>query len=169
MSILSTVETLQLPDWWVCAGIIRTKLWDFLHNKQERTPIAVIDVIYFDKENLAEAVEKQYEQELRKLSSIEPWSVKNQARMHVLNGSNPYKSAIDGISHFSEIPTAIGVKLSDGILEITAPYGIHLLGAGIVEPTPFYLENKGAYAIYRQRIQQKQWHLSWSELKIHLQ
>ncbi|KGR82416.1 nucleotidyltransferase family protein [Lysinibacillus boronitolerans] len=169
MHILSTVETLQLQDCWVCAGVIRSKVWDYLHVKEERTPIADIDVIYFDKENLAEEAEKQYEHELRKLSPNEPWSVKNQARMHVLNGSNPYKSAIDGISHFPEIPTAIGVKLSDGILEIAAPYGIHLLGAGIVEPTPFYLENKDNYAIYRQRIQQKQWHLSWSELKINLQ
>ena len=169
MSILSTVENLHLPDWWICAGIIRSKVWDYLHNKKERTPIADIDVIYFDKENLAEEVEKQYERELRKLSPNEPWSVKNQARMHVLNGSKPYQSAVDGISHFPEIPTAIGVKLSDGVLEIAAPYGIHLLGAGIVEPTSFYLENKYAYAIYRQRIQQKQWHLCWPELKIHLQ
>lgn len=33
-------------------------------------------MIYFDKENLAEEVEKQYEQELRKVSPNEPWSVK---------------------------------------------------------------------------------------------
>lgn len=84
-------------------------------------PIADINVIYFDKENLAEEIEKQYEQEARKVSPNEPWSVKNQEQMHVLDGSNPYKSAVDGIFELPEIPTAIGVKLSKGLLEIAAP------------------------------------------------
>ncbi|MGG2071971.1 nucleotidyltransferase family protein [Lysinibacillus irui] len=167
LDILSTVETLQLPDWWVCAGVIRSKVWDVLHEKEDRTPIADIDVIYFDKEKVAEKIEKHYEQELKQISPNEPWSVKNQARMHVLNGSKPYKSAVDGIAHFPEIPTAIGVKLSNGLLEIAAPYGIRHLGAGIVEPTPFFLENN--YEIYRQRMHLKQWHLRWPKLEINLQ
>jgi hypothetical protein len=169
MNILSTINTLQLPDWWVCAGVIRSMVWDYLHEKEERTPIADIDVIYFDKINLAEDIEKQYEQKLRKISPNEPWSVKNQARMHVLNGSKPYQSAVDGIAHFPEIPTAIGIKLIDDSLEIAAPYGIRHLGAGIVEPTPFFLESKDYYTIYRQRILQKKWHVSWPKLEIKLQ
>lgn len=106
-------------------------------------------------------------QELKQISPNEPWSVKNQARMHVLNGSKPYKSAVDGIAHFPEIPTAIGVKLSNGLLEIAAPYGLRHLGAGIVEPTPFFVENN--YEIYRQRMHLKQWHLLWPKLEINLQ
>ncbi|WP_155593328.1 nucleotidyltransferase family protein [Lysinibacillus cavernae] len=169
MNVLATVEALHLADWWICAGVIRSMVWDYLYEKEDRTPIADIDVIYFDKANLAEEIEKHYERELRKISPNEPWSVKNQARMHVLNESKPYQSALDGIAHFPEIPTAIGVKLTSGSLEIAAPYGIKHLGAGIVEPTPFFLENKHNYAIYRQRIHHKQWHLSWPRLEINLQ
>ncbi|WP_276523345.1 nucleotidyltransferase family protein, partial [Lysinibacillus fusiformis] len=75
-----------------------------------------------------------YEQKLRKISPNEPWSVKNQARMHVLNGSKPYHAAVDGIANFPEIPTAIGIKLIDDSLEIIAPYGIRQNTSGIVEP-----------------------------------
>jgi len=169
MTVLATVEVLQLPDWWVCAGFIRSKVWDYIYEKEDRTPIADIDVIYFDQCNLTEEVEKHYEQELGKVSGNEPWSVKNQARMHVINGSEPYQSSLDGISHFPEIPTAIGIKLTNGQLELAAPYGIRQLGAGIVEPTPFFLENKERYTIYHQRINHKQWHLIWPKLEIHLQ
>lgn len=49
MDILKTVEKLQLPDCWVCAGFVRSKVWDTLHEYSSRTPIADIDVIYFDK------------------------------------------------------------------------------------------------------------------------
>ncbi|MEK8200045.1 hypothetical protein [Lysinibacillus sp. FSL M8-0134] len=35
MDILSTVETLQLPDWWVCAGVIRRYGMSFMKKKIE--------------------------------------------------------------------------------------------------------------------------------------
>ena len=42
-----------------------------------------------------------------------PWSVKNQARMHIANNIPPYSSAVDAISKFPETATALGVKLDD--------------------------------------------------------
>ncbi|WP_446936186.1 nucleotidyltransferase family protein [Lysinibacillus fusiformis] len=169
MNVLEAVEKVHLPDCWVCAGFIRSKVWDYIYEKEDRTPVADIDVIYYDSSNLTEEKEKHYEQELLKICKDEPWSVKNQARMHVINGSNPYHSSLDGISHFPEIATAIGIKLTNGRLQVAAPYGIHQLSAGIIEPTPFFLENKERYVIYRQRITSKQWHLRWPKLEINLQ
>lgn len=55
MNILKTAKTLQLPDWWVCAGFVRSKIWDTLHGFGERTSLEDIDVIYFDSTNLDEA------------------------------------------------------------------------------------------------------------------
>ena len=75
-------------------------MWDCLHEKEYRTLLADIDVIYFDKVNLSDNDEKQLEQELTKYLPDEPWSVKNQARTHVVNNSEPYQSSIDGIAHF---------------------------------------------------------------------
>ncbi|MFJ7669167.1 nucleotidyltransferase family protein [Lysinibacillus sp. NPDC097195] len=164
MDILRCVEQLQLPDSWVCAGFIRAKVWDYLHDYKERTPLGDIDVIYFDKHNTLEQLEKHYEQRLVQLLPNEPWSVKNQARMHVINDSEPYQSSIDGIAHFPEIPTAIGVRLTQGVLEIAAPYGIQQLLNGIVAPTPYFDEHTPLHNMYQQRLSAKQWRHNWPKL-----
>lgn len=166
MNILKTVEKLQLPDSWVCAGFIRSKVWDYLHEKEDRTPLADIDVIYFDKVNLSENYEKQHEQELTKYLPNEPWSVKNQARMHVVNNCTPYQSSIDGMAHFPETPTAIGVRLTNGILEIAAPHGIKHLVSGTVALTPYFQKDSPMHDVYKSRIHNKQWKSIWPKLQI---
>ncbi|HHP0981978.1 TPA: nucleotidyltransferase family protein, partial [Bacillus anthracis] len=32
MNVLQIAKSLELPDWWICAGFIRSKIWDTLHN-----------------------------------------------------------------------------------------------------------------------------------------
>ena len=49
MDILRSAKSLNLPDWWVCAGFVRSKIWDVLHEFNDRTPLPDIDVIYFDE------------------------------------------------------------------------------------------------------------------------
>ena len=61
MEILRSAQSLELPDWWVCAGFVRSKIWDMLHGFDERTPLPDIDVIYFDPSNVDEEIEKGYE------------------------------------------------------------------------------------------------------------
>ena len=51
MSVIKTVEQLQLNDAWVAAGVIRNKVWDDLHNIQ--TNINDVDVIYYDASDLS--------------------------------------------------------------------------------------------------------------------
>lgn len=80
LTILKTVEQLQLNDCWVAAGAIRNKVWDTLHNMQ--TDINDIDVIYFDKTDTSTKTEHALEVRLQNLMPNQPWSVKNQARMH---------------------------------------------------------------------------------------
>jgi hypothetical protein len=112
MDILQTAKQLNLPDWWVCAGFARSKIWDTLHGFEERTCIPDIDVIYFDAENTDELEEKKYEQQLFNMSPNVPWSVKNEARMHIINNMSPYSSSVDAISKFPETATALGLKLN---------------------------------------------------------
>ena len=49
IEIIKLVSTLNLPDWWICAGFVRSKIWDTLHGFNNRTEIPDVDVIYFDK------------------------------------------------------------------------------------------------------------------------
>jgi hypothetical protein len=36
------------PEWWIGAGAIRTAVWDRLHGYAQPTPLADLDLIYFD-------------------------------------------------------------------------------------------------------------------------
>ena len=167
MDVLKTAKILDLPDWWICAGFVRSKVWDVLHNFNARTPLPDIDVIYFDSSNINELEEKNLERKLRSLMPNIPWSVKNQARMHVLNNMSPYTSSIDGISKFPETATALGVKLDekDNVL-LAAPWGVKDVINLKVKPTPYYLETDTRISIYENRVIKKGWNSIWRKIEV---
>ncbi len=167
MQLLKAAKSLNLPDWWICAGFVRSKIWDTLHGFTNRTPIPDIDVIYFDPANLDESVEKRLEEKLISRMPNIPWSVKNEARMHIRNKMSPYQSSVDAISKFPETATALGVKLSekDEVI-LTAPCGISDVVHLIVRPTPFFRENGERMNIYEERIAKKNWNATWTKIKV---
>lgn len=167
MDILKTAKTLQLPEWWICACFVRSKIWDKLHGFEERTRLEDIDVIYFDPTNLDESVEKKYEEILKDLKMNIPWSVKNEARMHLKNNIQPYQSCVDAISKFPETATALGVKINeDDEIILTAPCGIDDAINGIIRPSPNFLKSRGAIEIFEARILQKKWKQKWHMLQV---
>ncbi|MGE6487184.1 nucleotidyltransferase family protein [Paenisporosarcina sp. NPDC076898] len=158
MKVIRQAATLGLPDWWICAGLIRAKVWDELHGFSEKTILPDVDVIYFDSKNTDEYIEKFYEKELMKLDPTIPWSVKNQARMHKLNKAEPYTSSMDGMLKFPETATAIGISLDEkGELRLCAPYGVTDLLTMKICPTPFFNGSQ----IYFDRLKQKNWSATW--------
>lgn len=167
MDLLKCAKSLNLPDWWICAGFVRSKIWDVLHGFDERTPMPDIDVIYYDLGNIEEIVEKKYEEVLRRLLPTVPWSVKNQARMHIANNSSPYSSSVDSIAKFPETTTALGVKLDErNNVILTAPHGIQDVVNLIVKPTPYFLESKDRMLMYEKRVREKNWQATWSKIEV---
>ncbi|WP_449621846.1 nucleotidyltransferase family protein [Robertmurraya sp. Marseille-Q9965] len=167
MKIIKTVKTLDLPDWWVAAGFVRSKIWDTLHHFEERTPIPDIDVIYFAPYNMDESEEKRLEEKLKVLLPNIPWSVKNEARMHIRNGMLPYASSIDAISNFSETATALGIKLDEqNNLVLAAPYGLDDVIDLKVRPVPSFVGSIELMHIYQERIRNKNWKKIWCNLNI---
>lgn len=164
MAVLKTVETLQLHDSWVAAGFIRNKVWDLLFDVQSAK--TDIDVIYYDQYNLSEQLEKEIEAELVKIMPREPWSIKNQARMHLKNNTSPYQSSFDGVAHFPETPTAVAARVKNNKVEIIAPHGLEDLFTGIVQPTEFCQEGTALYPIYQKRVHEKNWQAIWPDLNI---
>jgi len=163
---LTTAKSLQLPDWWICAGFVRSKIWDVQHGFTERTPLPDVDVIYFDPVSIDEEEEKRLEERLRSLSPTVPWSVKNQARMHVLNDVNPYLSAVDAISKFPETATALGLSLDEqDNLVLTAPHGIEDAVNMVLRATPAFSNNQELAPIFQERIAKKQWSTTWWKLQ----
>ncbi|USB34887.1 nucleotidyltransferase family protein [Paenibacillus sp. YPG26] len=168
LSLLKAAARLELPDWWICAGAIRSKLWDVVHGYSSPTPLADIDVIFFDPNNPNEAYEKELEQRLLSIQPGLPWSIKNQARMHIPNNLPPYKSSEDAISKFPETATSIGISLSSsGAVILTAPWGIQDLIDLQVQPTPFFKATPERLRVYEQRMDQKQWDRIWPRLSIY--
>lgn len=168
MKLLIAAKTLNLPDWWICAGFVRSKIWDTLHGFSVRTIIPDIDVIYFDPTNIDELEEKQLEVKLKSIVPDIPWSVKNEARMHIRNNVAPYTSSADAISRFPETATALGIKLDEREnVILTAPCGICDAISLVVKPTPFILENKNLSGIYNERIIKKDWKSTWHKLTVY--
>lgn len=164
LSILKTVETLHLNDCWIAAGIFRNKVWDSLHNVQTETND--IDVIYFDEADTSIQAEKILEAKLNKLMPNQPWSVKNQARMHLKNNLPPYLCSFDGVANFPETPTAIAARIKQNKIELMAPYGLQDLFTYQVRPTPHYTVDSPLHPIYLQRVQEKSWERTWNKLII---
>lgn len=167
MDIIRAAKTLGLPDWWVCAGFVRSKIWDTLHGFASRTPIPDVDVIYFNPDSVYESEEKEYEAKLLRMLPNVPWSVKNEARMHLIHDIPPYSSSIDAISKFPETVTSLGVKLDDNDdLILVAPHGIEDLINFHVRPTPYFEETIECAQIYETRLTKKNWSATWDKVSV---
>lgn len=175
MKVLSAARDLDLPDWMIGAGFIRNKVWDALHGFS-RTPPSDIDFLYFDRTDPAcagsyiETTESEKELEKRLPDVGVPWSVVNQARMHMLKNSPPYTSSEDAISYWVETPTCIAIKLhADDSLSLIAPIGIEDLVGLAVRPNQRYLDAIGPTGLerYRRRVTKKGWDKKWPKLKLY--
>lgn len=172
MDVLKTVQSLQLPDWLIGAGFVRSKVWDHLHEYKDRTPLPDIDVIYFDNEDFTQEEMKQdttntemaYEKRLKELLPDINWSVTNQARMHAFHSDEPYKDSEEALSRWVETATCVGVSLDkDGKVLLIAPHGIEDLVNLILRPTPgVYSDTKRFY----ERMTKKDWMKKWPKLQI---
>lgn len=169
MEIIQTAAMLNLPDWWICAGFVRSKIWDTLHGFETSTPIPDVDVIYFDESKKKEKRDKELERILRERHPEVPWSVKNEAGMHIRNDITPYTSSEDAISKFPETATAIGVKIDrEERLILTAPHGIEDVLNMEVKPTPFFEMTGAGSVFYEERIIKKNWQSTWPKVKVYL-
>jgi len=125
MHALHTAGELGLNDWCLAAGFVRNLAWDKMHEYTVPTVLNDIDLIYFNPSDTSIEKDAELECILRERSS-HPWSVKNQARMHMRNGDKAYTSTEDAMSYWVEVETAVGARLGPLTheLEIVAPFGV---------------------------------------------
>ena len=162
-AMLRAVARLGLPDCWIGAGFVRNLVWDRLHGFARPTPLNDIDVLYFDPSDRSRATERALEARLRRAMPGEPWSVRNQARMHRRNKDAPYRSTCHALTFWAETPTAVAVRLHGGRIKLIAPFGTCDLLALMVRPTPRF---RHKMAIYRSRIAAKNWPALWPLLTV---
>ena len=110
MTVLAAIEKLNVPGAWAGAGFVRNAVWDHLHGRSIEAAWSDIDVVYSDRDALAASRDTEHEERLRSLLPGLPWSVKNQARMHVRNGDRPYADLADALAHWPETCTAVAAR-----------------------------------------------------------
>ncbi len=166
MAVLRTARGLDLADWWIGAGFVRNKVWDALHDYTKRTPLADIDVLYFDPAEPSREREVGLEAALQAASPGLPWSVRNQARMHLRNQDPPYRDTTDAMRHWLETATPVAVTL-DGRdqLQLAAPLGLDDLLALRLRPAP---AGQRRAAQYIERVRAKNWTAQWPKLRVEM-
>ncbi len=164
LQTLRAVRNLNLPDWAIGAGFVRNAVWDRLHGFSEPTPLADIDVLYFDPSEASRAREKNLEATLGATLPGRPWSVRNQARMHLRNADRAYHSTEDAMSFWLETPTCVAVGL-DGAdaISIIAPFGLTDLVEMPGRPTA---AGRVKFAPYLARMRAKNWPATWPQVRV---
>ena len=164
MAVLCAVRALALPDWAVGAGFVRNAVWDYLHGFAQPTPLADVDVLYFDPADPSIEREWALENQLAAVMPGVPWSVRNQARMHLRNGDAPYADTEDALRYWLESATCVALRLEpDDRLTVIAPYGLSDLLALRSGPTQ---SGRARYAAYIARMRQKDWPSRWPRVRV---
>jgi uncharacterized protein len=131
MAILETVRRCNPPDWLVGAGVMRNLVWDHLHQYQTPTPLADIDVIFFDPQDVRPERDRLVQQQLAQHLPHVPWEATNQAAVHLwyedeFGFSVPaLHSSEEAVGTWPETATSVAVRLlSTGEIYIVAPCGL---------------------------------------------
>lgn len=162
MQALYTARRLGLNDWCLGAGFVRNLVWDRLHGFTTSTPLNDIDVIHFAPRHNDAERDRMLESRLLEWS-VQPWSVKNQARMHLRSHRAPYRDSQDAISYWTEIETAVGARLqADDRIQLIAPFGLQALFNHSITFNP----KSNNLVAFEQRVAEKQWLELWPRLKL---
>lgn len=128
MRVLEVAKSVNLPNWYVGAGLIRNAVWDYMQDEPGKTPIRDVDFIYFSEESVDE--DKIREALTTALPGIE-WDFKNSANVHTWYKEKkgivrpPLHSSEEDIDMWPETSSCIGIRLSDqNQIIVYAPYGI---------------------------------------------
>lgn len=162
MEALKTAATLNLPDWCLAAGFLRNLVWDKLHDHETPTTLSDVDLIYFNPQEISSHIDQEYEATLRTRCDL-PWSIKNQARMHLRNKDAPYSSSSDAMTYWVELQAAIGARISNaGDVTILAPFGLNIFFDNSITLN----QKRPRPEAFKQRIEEKKWLERWPKLHV---
>ena len=168
MEALHAVRSLNLTNWSIAAGAVRSAVWDQLHGYTVATPLDDIDVVYFNAEVLPEN-DQQLEQQLRAIHPKLNWEVTNQANVHHWffaefgQKVEQLSSLVHGISTWPEYATCVGITMAkDDSIEVIAPHGLNDLFTMLVRHNP----SRSDVETFLRRINAKKFQRRWPLIKI---
>jgi hypothetical protein len=165
MRALEAVRDVGPIGAYIAAGFIRNRYWDSLYAPAPVATPSDTDVVYFDRDYSLKTRDMAYEASLRLAAPGTDWQVRNQARMHAFCGFPPFVSLEDGLRHWAETATGIGVRLTrGGALEWTSAFGFDDLFGHILRITPATKTNDPEG--FEARLKAKGWLRRWPNLTI---
>ncbi|WP_433131269.1 nucleotidyltransferase family protein [Micromonospora sp. CA-240977] len=166
MRVLRAAADLGLPDWWIGAGFVRNRVWDAISGLPV-SPERDVDVAYFDRDELDPRADARAEASALAALPGVPWEIRNQARMHLRNGDEPYTSALDAISRWPETATCVAVTLRGDAVRLVSCHGLTDLVGMVVRPSPAMATATGR-ATVRRRVEVKGWLHRWAGLRLEI-
>lgn len=169
MEALRAARDVDAPDWLLCAGALRNAVWDRLHGFDSPSPLADVDVGFFDPSDTSPARDLAVEDALRaRLGGVE-WEAKNQAAVHLWYERRfgypvePLASTADAVATFPETAACVGVRLlADGGLHVVAPYGLEDLLGLVHRHNP----RRASVEIYERRLASKRILERWPRVTV---
>jgi len=132
LRVMSAAEEMALPDWYLVAGALAQSVWNIVLGRPVLHKVEDIDVVYFDSDDLTEAMEGCREATLaERLADIGiRLDAKNQARVHLWYEKRfgyklrPYRSTREAITTFPFTATSVGVTGVGEAIRVFAPFGL---------------------------------------------
>ncbi len=169
MRALRAVRGAAPPGACVGAGAVRSTVWDLLHGHPSPSPLADVDVAYFDPNDMSPEGEVNCQ---RRLTDLEPdiaWDVANQAAVHLWyerrfgEAATPFHSLEDAIGSWPETATAVAVRLgADDTLHVVAPCGLADLFDCVVRRNP----TRVSADLFRARVETKRYGDRWPRVRV---
>ena len=151
------------------AGAVRNLVWDALHAHAAPSPLADIDVAYFDATDLSPERDAALQKGLEAEAPGTPWEVTNQAGVHLWfeqhfgHAVAPLHSLEDAVASWPEYATAVGLWLdADDRLHVIAPLGLDDLFGMVVRRNPARV----SVATYRERVASKRYTQRWPRVTV---
>lgn len=169
ISILETVRLCDPPDWLVGAGVIRNLVWDHLHQYQATTPLADVDVVFFDPQDVRPERDCAVQQQLAQRLPHVNWEATNQAAVHLwykdVFGFSvpPFHSSEEAVGTWPETATSVAVRLlSTDEIHIVAPCGLADLFNMVLRRNPSRVTRER----FIQRLHSKQILRKWPRVQV---
>lgn len=150
---------------FIAAGFVRNRVWDAIYSNSAQPFTADVDVVYFDGNKVTPEHDYGWEAALRAADTETDWQVRNQARMHLFHGFPAFGSLAEGLMHWAETATSVGVRLDENdTMHFIAPFGFDDLQNHILRITPAMKEKDPLG--FDARLNAKGWARRWPKLRV---